>query len=74
MTGDDGCCMCSSRHLGKMTNVTSPMQHPSLGSGRRTYSSPSVDRAATNASCGTVTEPMFFMRFLPAFCLSLIHI
>ena len=30
----------------------------------------SVDRAAMKASCGTSTEPMAFMRFLPAFCFS----
>lgn len=30
----------------------------------------SVDSAATKASCGTVTDPMAFIRFLPAFCFS----
>jgi hypothetical protein len=29
-----------------------------------------VDRAATNASCGTSTRPMVFIRFLPSFCFS----
>ena len=30
----------------------------------------SVDSAATNASCGTSTRPMVFIRFLPSFCFS----
>ncbi len=30
----------------------------------------SVDNAATNASCGTSTRPMVFIRFLPSFCFS----
>ena len=30
----------------------------------------SVLKAATKASCGTETEPMDFMRFLPSFCFS----
>ena len=30
----------------------------------------STFRMAMNASCGTSTLPMFFMRFLPAFCFS----
>ncbi len=38
--------------------------------GRRLPYSASVDSAATKASCGTDTEPMDFMRFLPAFCFS----
>jgi hypothetical protein len=29
-----------------------------------------VDRAATNASCGTSTRPIVFIRFLPSFCFS----
>ena len=35
----------------------------------RPYSSPSLS-TARNASCGTSTLPMAFMRFLPAFCFS----
>ena len=38
-----------------------------LGSGH--YSS-SGARTARNASCGTVTPPMLFIRFLPSFCFS----
>ena len=30
----------------------------------------SEESAAMKASCGTSTEPMFFMRFLPSFCFS----
>ena len=30
----------------------------------------SVDSAATNASCGTSTRPIVFIRFLPSFCFS----
>src|SRR5690606_27831466 len=30
----------------------------------------SEDSAATNASWGTSTRPMFFIRFLPSFCFS----
>jgi len=29
-----------------------------------------VDNAATNASCGTSTRPIVFIRFLPSFCFS----
>jgi hypothetical protein len=30
----------------------------------------SVESAATNASCGTSTRPIVFIRFLPSFCFS----
>jgi len=34
------------------------------------FAESSVDRAATNASWGTSTRPMVFIRFLPSFCFS----
>ena len=37
--------------------------------GQQTHQS-STWRMARNASCGTSTEPICFMRFLPAFCFS----